>query len=262
MTSDQAQISQPREAAATLSPEAIQRAVDALLAVRRGAPPITALPAGSEPTSYGDIYAIQDAVTLQLTPAEGYKLGKLPDGFMCAPLHRETVRRRPMLSAAALNEPLVEAELAFRMNRDIPLGTSAAELRDAMTFVPLFEILSSRFVKLFETPLFSNLADGFGSAVIGLGDEVADWTQVDPAGMTVRITADGETLHELDYAPKLEAAVALVASFAENFEGRFDVMPAGTLITTGSMTVPFAPRRRIVADYGPLGINEVIFSDL
>lgn len=254
------QITQPGE---TLSPQAVQRAADALLAVRRGAPPITALPAGSEPTSYADIYAIQDAVTRELTPGEGWKLGKLPQGgWLCAPLHRETIHHRPTLRAGDLNEPLVEAELAFRMTRDIPRKTTTAELREAMTFVPLFEILSSRFVKLFETPLFSNLADGFGSAAIGLGDEVPDWTATDRAAMKLRIEADGETLHELDYAERLDKAVELIADFTQDFEGRFEVMPAGTLVTTGSMTVPFPPRHRIVADYGPLGVNELIFSDL
>ena len=46
------------------------------------------------------------------------------------------------------------------------------------------------------------------------------------------------------------------------FEDRFEVMPAGTIVTTGSMTVPFAPKHRIIADYGPLGVNELIFSDI
>jgi hypothetical protein len=78
----------------------------------------------------------------------------------------------------------------------------------------------------------------------------------------VRIEGDGEELHVIDYAGKLDDAVALVADFAERFLGRFDVMPAGTLVTTGSMNPPFPPRRRIIADYGPLGINELNFSDV
>ncbi len=241
---------------------AIQQAADALLEVRRGAPPIAALPLGCEPTSFAEVYAIQDAVTQAVSPAAGWKLGKLPDGgLLCAPLHQETIRYRPTLSVAALNDPLVEAELAFRMTRDIARGTTAEALCKAMIFVPLFEILGSRFVKMFETPLLPNLADNFGSAVIAIGDEVPDWTTTDRAAMTVRIEGDDEVLHVLDYAPKLDAAIALVAAFAERFEDRFEMLPAGTLVTTGSMTVPFAPKRRIIADYGPLGVNELIFSD-
>ena len=246
-----------------MDPEAIQRAADALLEVRRGAPPITALPTGCEPTSFAEVYAIQDAVTRALSPIDGWKLGKLPEGgLLCAPLYRETIRQRPTLQASALNAPLVEAELAFRMDRDIPRGTRAGELREAMTFVPLFEILGSRFTKVFDMPLLPNLSDGFGSAVIAVGDEVPDWREADRSAMTVRIEADGEILHVLDYGERLDAAVALVAAFVERFEDRFEVMPAGTVVTTGSMTVPFPPRHRIRADYGPFGINELVFSDL
>jgi 2-keto-4-pentenoate hydratase len=242
---------------------AIQQAADALLEVRRGAPPITALPPGCEPTTFAEAYAIQDVVTQALSSAAGWKIGRLPDGGMlCAPLLRETIRYRPTLSAAALNAPVVEAELAFRMTRDIARGTTAEALYDAMIFVPLFEILGSRFVSIFEMPLLPNLADYFGSAEIALGDEVPNWTHADRAAMTVRIEGDGEVLHVLDYAARLDAAVAVVATFAERFEDRFDVLPAGTLVTTGSMTVPFAPKHRIIADYGPLGVNELIFSDL
>jgi 2-keto-4-pentenoate hydratase len=242
---------------------AIRQAADALLEVRRGAPPITALPAGCEPTSFAEAYAIQDAVTQAVSSAAGWKLGKLPDGgLLCAPLLVETIQRRPTLSAAALNAPVVEAELAFRMSRDIARGTTAEALREAMIFVPLFEILGSRFVSMFDMALLPNLADNFGSAAIAIGDEVPDWTGKSRAAMTVRIEGDGEVLHILDYADRLDAAVALVAAFAERFEDRFDVLPAGTLVTTGSMTVPFAPRFRIVADYGPLGVNELIFSDI
>jgi 2-keto-4-pentenoate hydratase len=110
--------------------------------------------------------------------------------------------------------------------------------------------------------LLPNLADNFASAAIAIGDEVPDWTRAGRAAMTVRIEGDGELLHVLDYAARLDAAVALVASFAERFEDRFDVLPEGTLVTTGSMTVPFAPRHRIIADYGPLGVNELLFSDI
>jgi 2-keto-4-pentenoate hydratase len=247
-----------------MNSDSIQQAADALLAVRRGAPPLKALPPGCEPTSYEEVYAIQDAVTRALTPAAGWKLGKLPDGgLLCAPLLRETVHRGPTtLSAGALNNPVVEAELAFRATRDIARGTGADELRGAMVFVPLFEILGSRFANMWDMPLFPNLADYFASAAIGLGAEVPDWTAADRAAMTVRIEGDGELLHSLDYAEKLDAAVNLVAAFAERFEGRFDVLPAGTVVTTGSMTVPFAPKARITADYGPLGVNELTFSDL
>jgi 2-keto-4-pentenoate hydratase len=243
--------------------EAIQRAADALLAVRRGALPIAELPPGCEPTSFTEAYAIQDAVTRAVSSAAGWKLGKLPDGgLLCAPLLRETINYRPTLSAAALNAPVVEAELAFRTTRDIARGTSAEALRDAMIFVPLFEILGSRFVSMFDMALLPNLADNFGSAAIAIGDEVPNWTSVSRADMSVRIEGDGEVLHILDYSTRLDAAVALVAAFATRFEDRFDVLPAGTLVTTGSMTVPFAPKHRIIADYGSLGVNELIFSDI
>jgi 2-keto-4-pentenoate hydratase len=249
--------------AAMMDETSIRRAADALLEVRRGAPPIAALPADCEPTSFAEAYAIQDVVTQAVSPVAGWKLGKLPDGgLICAPLLRNTIHHRPTLSAAALNAPVVEAELAFRMSRDIARGISAAALREAMVFVPLFEVLGSRFVAMFDMPLLPNLADNFASAAIAIGDEVPDWTSIGRDGMTVRIEGDGEVLHILDYAERLDAAVALVASFAERFEERFDVIPAGTIVTTGSMTVPFAPRHRIIADYGPLGVNELIFSDI
>jgi 2-keto-4-pentenoate hydratase len=246
-----------------LDAAAIQRAANALLEVRRGAPPLAELPSGCEPTSFADAYAIQDAVTRALSAAAGWKLGKLPDGgLICAPLLRETIHYRPTLSAAALNAPVVEAELAFKTTREIPRGTGAEALRDAMVFVPLFEILGSRFVSVFDMALLPNLADNFASAAIAIGDEVPNWTTARRDTMRVTIEGDGEVLYVLDYATRLDAAVDLVAAFAARFEDRFDALPAGTLVTTGSMTVPFAPRHRIIADYGPFGVNELIFSDI
>jgi 2-keto-4-pentenoate hydratase len=115
---------------------------------------------------------------------------------------------------------------------------------------------------MFDMAMLPNLADNFGSAAIAIGDEVPDWTSASRADMSVSIEGDGVMLHVLDYSSKLDAAVELVAAFVARFEDRFDMLPAGTLVTTGSMTVPFAPKHRITADYGPLGINELIFTDI
>ncbi len=240
--------------------EDIQANAAALIAVRQGGAPIDGLP--FPPDSLADSYAIQDAVAVGCGPVGGWKMAPLPEGGVwCAPLHADTIRHRPTLSAATLKPQFVEVEIAFRMTQDIARGTSTEALRGQMVMVPLFEVLSSRLDAFLDKPFLSNLADGYGSALIGLGDEVPGWTSVDRAGLHLRVEADGETILDKDIADTLDFAVNLVASFAEDFCGRMEVLPKGTVVTTGAIKA-FPAAGRIVADYGALGVNELRFEDL
>lgn len=243
--------------------DAVKKAAEALVAVRNGAKPIAALPEGCEPKTLADAYAIQDAATAGLTPVAGWKIAPMKDGTLwCAPLHAHTIRHRATAEAKTLNKPIVEAEIAFRMLRDVPAGIGIDQLCDAMVLVPLFEVLSSRFVDLTETPFLANLADGYGSALISLGDELADWRGRDAADLSLTVTVDGRQVERLSLAERLDYSVDLMARFARSFEGRADTLPAGTIVTTGAIVMLHQQGNRIVADYGALGINELIFSDL
>lgn len=240
--------------------EDIAADAEALLNARRTGEQLDALP--FEPASFVEAYAIQDAVAVRFAPAAGWKLAPHgEEGIWCAPLYRPTIHHRPILSVADLRAHIVEVEIAFRMTQDIARGTSAEALRRQMVMVPLFEVLAPRLADFLDKPFLSNLADCYGSAAIGLGDEVAGWANADRDRLHLTITADGVELHSLELAEKLDFAVDLVAKFAERFVGRFEVLPAGSVVTTGAIRV-FPPARHIVADYGALGVNELTFSDL
>ena len=241
----------------------IRKAAQALLEVRRGGAAIAALPAGCEPASLADAYAIQDEVIRHLSPVAGWKIAPLADdsGLWCAPLHRDGVLASPTIDGRTLRKPGVEVEIAFRMTRDLAAGTSGRALCDAMELVPLYEVLSPRFVDLTSAPFFSNIADGYGSRAISLGAPIADWAGTDRSSLHISIVVDGETIDSFGYGARLDMAIGLMERFARRFEGRADVMRKNMVVTTGAMRF-FAPGRRIVADYGPFGVNELTIENL
>lgn len=241
----------------------ISKAAKALMDVRRGGAPIAALPAGCAPASLAEAYAIQDALIGRLSPVAGWKIAPMADdsGLWVAPLHRDGFLGEPKIDGRSLRTPMVEAEIAFRMLRDIPAGAGGQALCEAMELLPLFEILSPRFVDFMGAPFFSNLADFYHSHAISLGLPIADWAGVDRSTLHIAIMVDGVTIDSFDYGARLDFAIGLMERFATNWEGRTGVMRKGMVVTTGAMKF-FPPGRHIVADYGPFGVNEITVEKL
>lgn len=131
------------------------------------------------PGSRSDAYGVQDMLLARLGGGCGWKVGRGKAGLepYCAPLPRAWKRAHGQEYRPAGGAALLEAEIAFRLGRDVePRGevltsTRCQDLIDAL--VPAIEILEARL----DAPAVSDpgwkLADLQGNGGLVLGEAVA-----------------------------------------------------------------------------------------
>jgi 2-keto-4-pentenoate hydratase len=244
-----------------------------LLCAARGGTPVHELPANCRPQSDADAYQIQDAVTRRLgQPIGGWKVGAASPAAaaFCAPIYSGMIRQSPAsYTAAELRLIGIEAELAFRVGRDLPARPEpydASDVAQRAMLHPVIEVVDSRYadlsmiypaIRALDRP--SILADNFSNGGLVYGTAAPDWQSFDLGRTTVIVTEDGEPFADSRSGPGRDPIAALV-EFANLMRGRGGVK-AGTIVTTGSWTGMVFTKRgtRIVADFGPLGRVEVAF---
>src|SRR5277367_88801 len=100
-----------------------------LLCAARGGEPLPELPADCRPQSDADAYQIQDAVVRQLGETiGGWKVGagSAASAAFCAPIWMKMLRPSPAsYDAGELRLIGIEAEIAFRLGRDLPARAAA-----------------------------------------------------------------------------------------------------------------------------------------
>jgi 2-keto-4-pentenoate hydratase len=236
-----------------------------LLCSARGGPPIGELPAGCRPRSDADAYQIQDAVTRQLGAAVGgWKVGAASQttAAFCAPIYAHMIRPSPAsYSAAELRLIGIEAEIAFRLGRDLPPRASPydrAEVTAAASLHPAIEVVDSRYADFRSLDRPSILADNFSNGGLVYGHAVANWAAFDLSRTVIAVTEDGKPFAESGAAAR--DPIGALVEFANLMSGRGGAT-AGTIITTGSWTGMVFTKRgaHIVADFGSLGRVEVAF---
>ncbi|QZP38549.1 2-keto-4-pentenoate hydratase [Halobaculum magnesiiphilum] len=161
-----------------------------------------------------------------------------------------TVRSSPAtVDAEEFVDPRIEPEIAFRLGSDLPADASRDRVRDAVTaVVPAIEVVDSRTGWEFDAPLA--VADNCLDAglVLGEGIDPADLALADEA-VTLRV--DGDPVDSGVGTDVFGHPLAALAWLADAVDG----LPAGTLVTTGSLTepVPVAPGETAVATFASLG---------
>lgn len=237
-----------------------------LLCAARGGPPLHELPQSCRPQSDADAYQIQDAVAHRLGETiGGWKVGAASPATaaFCAPIYASRIRPSPAsYGPAELRLIGIEAEIAFRLKRDLPAHTATrdrAELAAAVSLHPAIEVVDSRYVDFRSLDRPSILADNFSNGGLVYGAAVEGWEALDLALTTMTITEDGEPFANSGNGARRDPIGAL-ADFAGLMNGRGGAK-AGTIVTTGSWTGLVFTRRgaRILADFGPLGRVEVAF---
>jgi 2-keto-4-pentenoate hydratase len=243
----------------------IEEAARLLCAARHG-PPVHELPDSCRPQSDADAYQIQDAVVRQLGETiGGWKVGvaSAPSAAFCAPIWMKMIRPSPAAyDARELRLIGIEAEIAFRLGRDLPARAAAydrAEVTAGAVLHPVMEIVDSRYSDPRTLDRLSILADNFSNGGLVYGAAVPDWEKLDLGQTRITVTEDGEPFADSAGGAARDPVTALV-DFANLMNGRGGTN-AGTFVTTGSWTgVVFTKRgTRIVADFGTLGRVEVAF---
>jgi 2-keto-4-pentenoate hydratase len=237
-----------------------------LLCEARGGSPVHELPQSCQPQSDADAYQIQDAVTRQLGQViGGWKVGVASPttAAFCAPIYASMIRPSPAsYRATELRLIGIEAEIGFRLSRDLPPRAASyrrGEVTAGATLHPVIEVVDSRYSDFRSLDRASILADNFSNGGLVYGPAVPDWEALDLGHTTMTVTEDGQPFADSSGAAARDPVGALV-EFANLMNAR-DGAKAGTIITTGSWTgMAFTKRgARIVADFGPLGRVEITF---
>jgi 2-keto-4-pentenoate hydratase len=237
-----------------------------LLCMARGGSPVHELPSSCRPQSDADAYQIQDAVTRRLGLAiGGWKVGVASSAAaaFCAPVYASMIRPSPATyNAAELRLIGIEAELAFRVGRDLPARDAPydrAEVVEGATLHPVIELVDSRYADFRALGRASILADNFSNGGLVYGAAVPNWEALDLGGTAIMLTEDGAPFADSSGGTARDPLGALV-EFTNLMMERGGIT-AGTMVTTGSWTGMVFTRRGayIIADFGPLGRVAVSF---
>jgi len=246
--------------------ERVDEAVRALVDARKTGRLLETLPAGSRPASIEEAHAIQDATVAFLGDAVvGWKVLPPIDGRIARGV---LLRSRVFTSPATISAdqvPLlgVEAEIAFRFDRDLPPRVADYAYEDvaqAVTAFPAIEIVDSRFSDYRGSALLDRLADCASNGAFVCGALQSHWRAFDLAAAEVELSIDGiskvRSVGGHAAVDPLLPAVALVNALRENVGVR-----KGQMMTTGTYTgLNFAqPGQTVTADFKGFGSAQVRF---
>ena len=229
-------------------PSTATQAASLLLAVRRGAARLDALPAALAPQTLAEAYAIQHALLRELhSDIAGWKASLFSaDDGICAPLPACAVLDAPTYPQA-LNPPVLgsgpfgtEAEIAFRLGHDLPplaggvrydRATVCAAVVSAHAVI---EVVSSRYVDDNAVPLFGRVADGFMNLLLVVGPSCPDWRQLNLRELPLEVRIDGMPVHQARGGHPLGDPLVPLVWLANHLSQLGRGLRGGEVITTGS----------------------------
>jgi len=241
---------------------AVAQAAELLVAARRSGRLLDRLPASCAPQSLDDAFAIQDATVAALgETVAGWKVslidGRAVRGAIMGSRVFESGARIPAADMPLLG---IEAEIAFRFERDLPPRQYGyAEVADAVTAFAAIEIVASRFRDYPDLPPMDRNADFVSNGGFVRGPASADWRKLDLKDVAVTLTIGGKEIVRRNgghpAGDPLLPAVALVNALPGG-------MKAGQFVTTGTYTgLNFAqPGQEAAATFAGFGTVQVSFA--
>jgi 2-oxopent-4-enoate/cis-2-oxohex-4-enoate hydratase len=159
-------------------------------------------------------------------------------------------------------QPRAEAEIAFRLKRDLSgPGVTPSEVLAATEYVsPCFEIVDSR-IEAWKIGICDTIADNASSGMFVLGEEKVDPRRADFVTAGVVVHKNGELLSTGAAAAAMGSPLVCVAWLA-NTLGKYGIpLQAGDIVLSGSL-VPLEPvvaGDQMVALIGGMGSVSVRF---
>lgn len=213
----------------------IDKAAADLLAARRDRRPISVRSPG--PASFDEAFRVQDAVARTLGPTGAWKVGRAPTGELtAAPIAVPLVRPSPCTwPASDLLRIGIEAEIAFRLGRQLRGGESENEIREAIAAVhAVIEVVDSRFDTWpVPDPLWA-LADNQNNGGLVYDPAGTAWSGQSLERAQVDITVGGGSIFSQEGANPGGDPFALLVALVAHTAGRGG-LKAGDLVTTGSL---------------------------
>ena len=173
----------------------------------------------------------------------GWKIGaRGPDETpLYAPIPAEGILASGVtLSIADFPGALIEAEIAFRLRRDLPPRSApydAATVAAAVEMLPALEIYRSRFHAPNAASQPENLADCLANAGLVVGDPAAGSGQDPTASWDIDLDIDGGTLEGRGLRHPVGDPRRLVVWLADELAGRGEMLRAGQVVTTGALAI-------------------------
>ena len=254
-----------------LNDDKLRQAAEILLQARRERAPISELPVGLRPTNLAEAYRLQEIMIATLGATGGWKVGApSPDAVpLCAPLPLWGGYGR---SNATIGDSFsrlrgVEAEIAFRLGRDLPVREapySREEVAEAIDGAyPVIEILESAFADPDSADRLSVIGDLQSNGGFIHGDAFYGWRDVDLSREEVTMIVDGVVRVESTASNSAGTdLLRLVTWLANEGQPRTGGLRANDWITTGSWTgkVLASPGSEAVARFSSFGEVVVCFS--
>ena len=221
-----------------------RRAARMLVAARRERQLIERLPLDCRPGDLAAGYAVQAQVAEMLGAIGGWKIGAADPGNtpLHAPIFAQEIHPSGVtLAAKDFTCAIIEAEIAFRLRQDLPVGDvahDAASVARAVERVPALEIYRSRYREPGAAEEAEQLADCLanGGLVVGVG-----------VGVEAVIAGGAMPAWDIDLAvddtlKQVRAArhpagdpLQLVVWLANHLNRCGSLLSAGQVVTTGAL---------------------------
>lgn len=219
-----------------------KRIADLFVEARRASRTV-AVPAGLAVRSDEEAYRVQDLVFAALWPGErpaAWKAGGPGDKVepTASPIH--AVHGSPAtLPAAGMNMMGVEAEIAFRLARDLPARQGpyreeevAAAVGEALVTI---ELCDTRLAHWKDAPALWKLADFQSNSALVVGSGTRDWRAIDFKAQRVELRIGERTIAATGAHP-FGNPFRLMPWIAAHCARRAGGLRAGDIVTTGSWT--------------------------
>ncbi len=158
------------------------------------------------------------------------------------------------IDTAKLVSPRIEAEIAFVLGRDVDEVDRGSVVAAVDSVVAAFEIVDSR-VRDWRISIVDTIADNASSALYVLGERRVPLGEVEPAGVRMSMTENGEVVSTGDGEACLGDPVNALVWVAETAARLGRPLRAGEVVLSGALgpMVPFRTGSRYEAEITGLG---------
>jgi len=217
----------------------------------------------------GDAYAVQDLVLDGLNADVGGWKTSAPDPHsvpIAAPIYSVLLHHTgAQIPASALFVIGIEAEIAFRMNRDLPQTQRPYTPEDLLASVeemlPVIEIVDTRMTDGLTAPPNLALADNQSNGGLVVGPGIAHWRDLDLSRQAASVSVDGEVKYSGVAGNRAGDVFRLMAWAANHCAQRKRPIRVSDIVTTGTYTgILFVkPGAEVVVDFPEIGRVEASF---
>lgn len=165
------------------------------------------------------------------------------------------------LSAADFPGAIIEAEIAFRLLRDLPPRAEAYDLATvaaAVELLPALEIYRSRYRDAGAVDAAENIADGLANAGLVVGAPASGSPSAE-TGWDIDLVVDGKTVSGRALRHPVGDPRGLVAWLADHLAATGGMLRAGQVVTTGALTLA-SLGREVRCSWRDLGAVSVHFT--